>query len=109
MPKKALTAASVARLKPPATGQLDIYDRGYPGLFLRLSYGGTRTFSMAYRFRDKQRRITLGIWPAMQLAEARAAWRSIREQVARGVDPAGIKEIIEQTIWRALAPMLDRS
>ena len=92
MPKKALTAASVARLKPPATGQLDIYDRGYPGLFLRLSYGGTRTFSMAYRFRDKQRRITLGIWPAMQLAEARAAWRSIREQVARGVDPAGNKE-----------------
>jgi integrase len=87
LPKKVLTAASVARLKPPASGQLDIYDKGYPGLFLRLSYGGTRTFSMAYRFGDKQRRVTLGVWPAMQLAEARETWRVIREHVARDVDP----------------------
>jgi len=87
LPKKVLTAASVARLKPPASGQLDIYDKGYPGLFLRLSYGGTRTFSMAYRFGDNQRRVTLGVWPAMQLAEAREEWRVIREHVARGIDP----------------------
>ena len=57
-------------------------------MFLRLSYGGTRTFSMAYRIGDKQHRLTLGQWPAMQLAEARAAWRDIRDKVARGVDPA---------------------
>jgi integrase len=60
-------------------------------LFLRLSYGGTRTFTVAYRFKGEQRRATLGIWPAMQLAEARSAWRAIRETLAAGNDPAKLR------------------
>ena len=93
----------MARLKLPATGQLDVYDRGYPGLFLRLSYGGTRTFSMAYRFGDQQRRISLGIWPAMELGEAREAWRAIREKVSRGIDPAIQDEPRQKDEFREVA------
>ena len=36
MPKKALTAASVERIKPPTKGQVEVFDKGYPGL--RLAY-----------------------------------------------------------------------
>jgi integrase len=85
--KKALTAASVERMKPPAEGQIEIFDRGYPGLSLRVSYGGKKSWSMHYRLHGKLHRLSLGCYPAMTLAEARAEWRKVRESVARGVDP----------------------
>jgi integrase len=88
MPKKALTAASVKRVKPPAKGQVEIFDKGYPGLALRISYGGQKTWSAFYRLHGKLHRISLGTYPAMGLAEAREAWRQIRQDVTRGIDPA---------------------
>jgi hypothetical protein len=36
MASLALTAAAVERIKPPKEGQSDYFDRGYPGLALRL-------------------------------------------------------------------------
>ena len=44
---KALTAASVDRIKPPAEGQIEIFDAGYPGLALRVSYGGRKSSSIS--------------------------------------------------------------
>src|SRR5262245_36153854 len=75
--KKVLTAAAVERLKPPARGQLDIFDRGYPGLVLSVSYGGTKTFQVFHRFEGKLRRKTIGRWPATTLVEARRVWRDV--------------------------------
>ena len=85
--RKALTAAAVERMKPPAKGQIEVFDRGYPGLLLRVSYGGGKSFAMFYRHGGKLRRLTLGLHPAMTLAEAREAWRDARRLVAMGQDP----------------------
>ena len=87
MPKKALTAASVERIKPPTKGQVEVFDKGYPGLALRISYGGRKTWSAFYRLNGKLHRISLGTYPAMGLAEAREAWRQARQDVAKGIDP----------------------
>lgn len=89
MPKKSLTAAAVERIKPPAKGQVEYFDAGYPGLSLRVSYGGRKAWSMFYRLHGKLHRTSLGIFPAMTLAEAREAWREARKSVTRGIDPAG--------------------
>ena len=91
MPKRALTAAAVDRLKPPASGQVEHFDAGYPGLALRISYGGGRSWVFFYRAHGKQRRLTLGTYPALSLAEAREAWRTARAAVERGEDPAAAK------------------
>ena len=88
MPKKALTDAVVKRLTSPAKGQVDYFDRGYPGLALRLSYGGGRSWVFFYRTGGKLRRMTLGTYPALGLAEAREAWREARENAQAGRDPA---------------------
>ena len=88
MPKRALTAIAVERIKPPAKGQVEIFDHGYPGFALRVSYGGGKAWSMFYRHGGKLRRLTLGLYPAMGLAEAREAWRETRRLVAMGQDPA---------------------
>ena len=88
MPKKALTAASVQRIRPPSSGQAEYFDKGYPGLALRVSYGGGRSFVFFYRLGGKLRRLTLGQFPSTSLADAREAWRSAREDVVAGRDPA---------------------
>ena len=40
MSRRHLTAAAVSRIKPPAAGQVDHFDAGYPGLALRISTAG---------------------------------------------------------------------
>src|SRR5688572_18286381 len=87
LPRRALTAASVERLKPPAAGQVDYFDRGYPGLALRVSYGGGKSFVYFYRLGRRLRRMTLGAYPAMSLAEARETWRKARQDAQQGRDP----------------------
>src|SRR5262245_13355052 len=92
MPTRALTVAAVARLKPPQQGQADYFDQGYPSLALRLSYGGAKRWIYFYRLRGgKLRRLTLGRYPAMDLAAARTAWQDARKAVGKGESPANLR------------------
>jgi integrase len=88
LPKRSLTDASVRRLKAPPSGQIDVFDRGYPGLALRISYGGGKSWVCFYRAGRKLRRMTLGTYPALTLAEARQVWRDVRAEAQAGRDPA---------------------
>ena len=85
--KRHLTDASVQRIKPPRDGSVEIFDLGYPGLALRVGYGGAKTFEVFYRYGGRLRRKTLGRWPSTSLADARMEWRKTREAVAKGDDP----------------------
>ena len=84
---RVLTAAAVERLKPPAQGQQDHFDKGYPGFAVRTSYAGAKTFVHVYRLHGKLHRRTLGRWPSTSLSAAREAWRQDRETLAKGDDP----------------------
>src|SRR5436309_2084679 len=89
MPTRSPSVVAVARIKPPATGQADYFDKGFPGLALRVSYGGSRTWVYFYRLHGgKLRRLTLGRFPAMELADARTAWQNARKAVGKGENPA---------------------
>jgi integrase len=90
LPKLALTDAVVKRLKLPASGAVDYFDRGYPSFALRVGYGGAKTWVFLYRVGGRLKRMTLGRYPAMSLAEAREAWRSARNDIALGHDPAKV-------------------
>jgi integrase len=90
LPRRALTAASVDRIKSPGSGQVEHFDKGFPGLALRISYGGGKSFVYFYRIGGKLRRMTLGTYPAISLAQAREAWRKARQDVAAGRDPAKV-------------------
>jgi hypothetical protein len=92
LPRRALTAASVKRIKPPRDGQVDHFDKGYPGLALRVSYGGGKSWVFFYRIGARQRRMTLGTYPALELAAARDTWREARQDVATGRDPAQVRK-----------------
>src|SRR5215469_9257650 len=91
MPTRSLTVASVARIKPPKQGQIDYFDRGFPGLDLRVSYGGAKAWVYFYRLHGKLRRLSLGRFPAMSLEQARDAWRAARLAVDKGESPAHLR------------------
>ena len=88
MPSVNLTDAAVKRYKSPKAGQVDYYDKSRPGLALRVSHKGRKSWTMYYRLKGKQHRRQLGIYPAMTLADARIAWAAIRDLIAAGTDPA---------------------
>jgi integrase len=109
MAKRSLTVAAVARIKPPATGQTDYFDKGYPGLALRVSYGGSKTWVFFYRLDGgKLRRLTLGRFPAMELADARTAWQDARKAVGKGENPARRKPVAADRFAAAADEWLKR-
>ena len=60
MPISRLTSVGVERLKPPASGRVDYADAVLPGLHLRVTDKGRKSWSVVYRVNGRQRRMTLG-------------------------------------------------
>ena len=83
--KRGLTVRELGKLVPG-----DHADGKIPGLVFRVRQTGGR--SWAYRYRNaagRLRRLTLGSYPALGLANARVAARAARKAVSLGRDPAG--------------------
>lgn len=103
--KRRLTEQTVERIVAPAQGRrLEIGDELCPGLVLRVSEHGARSFSVIYRvpgeggatptgraLAGKQHRVTLGRWPAINLIEARDRARTILQQAGAGTDARVVK------------------
>src|SRR3954452_25184077 len=71
MPTKKLTDLFVERVKPPTRGRLEYFDASFPGLALRITSNGGKSWSMFYRFGGRLRRFTIGAYPAVKAAQAR--------------------------------------
>ena len=67
MPTVRLNDVALRSLKPPSKGQVDFWDKSLPCFGCRVSQGGSKTFLLK---RDN-RRITLGRYPIISLADAR--------------------------------------
>jgi integrase len=92
--RKKLTASLVEHAKPPATGRLEIYDSLTPGLALRLTSKGGRSWTLMLRVgprgQRRLRRLTLGSARTLSLPEAREAGREALKAAARGEDPTAL-------------------
>ena len=64
---------------------------GVPGLVLRISKDGRKSYSLRYRLGDKQPRLTLGQHPVMTLAAAKDAAIAALEMASKGDDPVAAK------------------
>ena len=80
-----LTNTAILRAKPRET-IYKIYDG--KGLYLEVSPKGGKWWRFKYRFKDKEKRISLGIYPEISLAKARELQIVVRSQVAEGIDPS---------------------
>jgi len=81
-----LTKGRVEGLRPHAK-QRDISDPERRGLVLRIEPSGSKLWLFRYKFGGKPHRLSLGSYPGMSLALARAEAQAHRDLLDRGVDP----------------------
>jgi integrase len=86
MPRRTLTAETIGRIKPGAT-RLEVADAVLPGLRLIIQPSGARSFAVRTRVGGKTAKLTLGPWPAIDLAKARELARAKLQEIATGIDP----------------------
>lgn len=90
MPTLRLTDKSLRGLTTERPDFEEFWDEGFGGASFGVRVSGTtgeRRFVLIYRADGKRRRMTLGRYPDVSLAEARGKARSIVGQVAGGADP----------------------
>ena len=61
-------------------------------MFLRITPKGSKYWQMAYRFEGKQKIFSIGVYPAVSLADARQRRDEARRLLAQGIDPNAKKQ-----------------
>ena len=89
MARVALTDITLRKLTPPASGQIEVWDTKLPGFGVRITSKGTRSFVLVYRHLGRPRRLTIGRYPTLGLAQARELANDALVEVRRGNDPQG--------------------
>jgi integrase len=88
---KALTTKAIEAAKPGETRR-EIPDPALSGLYLIVQPSGAKSWALRYRHGGKPRKLTLGKWPLMGLADARAAAADAVGAVEAGSDPSAAKK-----------------
>jgi integrase len=86
--RKKLTDLFVEKLKPPAEGRVEIFDTTFPGLALRVTSTGHKSWSTYYWAAGRHRRYTIGAYPVFKPADARKAASEALHRVEAGGDPS---------------------
>ncbi|MDE2128735.1 MAG: integrase arm-type DNA-binding domain-containing protein [Betaproteobacteria bacterium] len=69
---------------------IKLFDGG--GLYLEITHSGGKLWRLKYRHLGKEKRISLGAYPAVSLKEARERRDAARRQLAEGNDPSAVKQ-----------------
>lgn len=62
------------------------------GLYLEVLANGGKYWRLKYRYGGKEKRLALGVYPAVSLAQARKGCAEARNQLANGIDPSAAKQ-----------------
>ena len=71
------------KLTTAGADRTEVWDEHIPGFGIRVSKAGTKAFMLVYRHRGRSRRLTLGRYPVLRLADARDKATSALRQVNR--------------------------
>jgi integrase len=77
---------SIARNAKPAAKTIRIFD--HDGLYLEVSPRGGKWWRLKYRFAGNEKRVSLGVYPEVNLKSARARTIEARQLLDAGVDPS---------------------
>jgi integrase len=92
MPRRALTDRFCSSAKArEAEVQTEYFDDRTPGLALRVSRSGLKSWTYHFTLAGKRNRLTFGNYPAITLASARTRADEARAAVAEGTDPRSLK------------------
>ncbi len=77
---------TIARNAKPAAKAVRMFDRD--GLYLEVSPRGGKWWRLKYRYAGKEKRVSLGVYPEVNLKKARARTIEARQLLDAGVDPS---------------------
>lgn len=80
-----LTDTAIKALKPKDKSY-KTFDGG--GLYVEVAPAGGKWWRLKYRFEGKEKRISLGVYPAVSLKTARDRREEAKKLLAQGIDPA---------------------
>ena len=89
-----LTDAAIRQAKPSDRSR-KLYDSR--GLYLEIAPRGTKAWRFKYRFADREKRISLGIYPEISLKLARERRDEARKLLARDIDPSAYRKAQKQS------------
>ena len=81
-----LLSDTAIRNAKPAEKPTRLYDRD--GLYLEVSPGGGKWWRFKYRYAGKEKRLSLGVYPDVDLKKARRRTGDVRRLLADGIDPS---------------------
>lgn len=88
-----LTAKAVEAAKPKEKSY-KIFDGG--GLYLEVKPPNSKLWRLKYRFLGKEKKLCIGEYPAISLADAREHREQAKKLLAGGHDPSAVKQEIKQ-------------
>jgi integrase len=90
-----LTEIAVRKAKASAK-PARLFDSG--GLYLEIAPSGGKWWRFKYRFGEKEKRLSLGVYPEVSLKAARAKRDDARRLLAEGIDPSEHRQQSKNTI-----------
>jgi integrase len=97
------TDKAVAALRPKVV-RYEVWEGG--GFGIRVSPRGAKAWVWVYHFSGRPRRMTLGAYPAIGLADARIKLADARKLLQRGIDP-GDREVQTRRAERAAETLVE--
>jgi hypothetical protein len=83
-PRMPLSDVFVRKLKP-SSKPLRVFDGG--GLYLEVAQSGGKLWRFKYRYMGKEKRLSLGVYPDVSIAQAREGREAARKLLAQDIDP----------------------
>lgn len=88
-----LSMAKIGKAPIPTKGKRAwLGDDACPGLLVRITATGHRSWWYRYSDAGKRQTVRLGVWPTLTLDDARAAARKLARAVADGENPAEVRK-----------------
>jgi len=80
----------------------DVREKSYKladggGMYLEVMPNGSKYWRIKYRIAGKEKRLALGVYPDVSLADARRKRDDARQKVAAGVDPSAVRKAEKRT------------
>lgn len=91
---KVLTQIGIEKLKA-SSKRLEVPDAAFSGLYIIIQPSGVKSFAYRFRYAGKTKKLTLGRFPKISLAEARERAEKAFKQIERGLDPSARNNLPE--------------
>lgn len=104
--KRRLTPKTIEALPPAVNKRYEVHDQLLPGLHVRVSATGRKVFGISRRINGRMKRIRIGAYPIVSLADARDKARDILRDIELGQYDEASSSVAEPALRSTLGDII---